>query len=164
MLEWELDLSVFDLILTPKNIFNHPEYKYFTYGLFAKIVGAIGLGLVYYFYYGGGDTTNYFQSARAYVNLFSKNQFDFIEGWFGTSNGDQYFFDENIGYSVYYHRDSNSFFVVRLLIPIVALAFNSYFASAVLTACVTFTGLWKLYQTFLKEFPALKRELAIAIL
>jgi len=174
------DLSIFDLILTPiyifiawiianfiqkKYLYNNPEYKYFTYGLLAKIAGAIGLGLVYYFYYGdGGDTTNYFESARAYMNLFFKDRGDFLEGWFGSSKGDYYYFDEDTGYSVYYHRDPNSFFVVRLLIPIVALGFKSYFASAVLTACITYKGLWKLYQTFLQEFPMLKGELAIAIL
>jgi len=173
------DLSVFDLLLTPiyiffawlvanfiknKNIYNHPEYKYFTYGLLAKITGAIALGLVYFFYYNGGDTTNYYESAQAYVNLFFKNKSDFFEGWLGDAKGiDQYFFDADTGYSVYSHRDPNSFFVVRLLIPLVALGFKSYFASAVLTACVTYTGLWKLYQTFLHEFPNLKRELAIAV-
>jgi hypothetical protein len=174
------DLSVFDLILTPiyifiawmianfiqkKKLYNHPEYKYFTYGLLAKITGAIGLGLIYYFYYpDGGDTTNYFESARAYVNLFFKNKEDFFQGWIGSSKEDYYFFDESTGYPVYYHRDPNSFFVVRLLISLVALGFKSYFASAVLTASVTYTGLWKLYQTFLQEFPLLQRELAIAIL
>jgi len=174
------DLSIFDLLLAPiyiflawliansiknKNLYNHPEYKYFTYGLLAKIVGAIALGLVYFFYYDGGDTTNYFESAKAYDNLFFKNQEDFWWGWLGDARGyDYYFFDENTGYSAYYQINTTSFFVVRLLIPIVALAFKSYFASAVLTACITYTGVWKLYQTFLQEFPTLKRELAIAVL
>ncbi len=175
------NLSIFDLLIAPlyiffawiianfirnKNVYNCAEYKYFTYGLMAKIIGAISLGLVYFFYYPeGGDTTNYFESAKAYVNLFFKNQDDFFTGWLGNATGiDYYFFDDNTGYSVYYHKDPNSFFVVRLLIPIVALSFKSYFATAVLTACITYTGLWKLYQTFLQEFPSLKKELAIAIL
>jgi hypothetical protein len=174
------DLSIFDLLLPPiyiflawlianfiknKNVYNHPEYKYFTYGLLAKIAGSIALGSVYFFYYEGGDTTNYFESARAYDNLFFKNQEDFWRGWLGDARGyDYYFFDESTGYSAYYQINTTSFFVVRLLIPIVALGFKSYFASAVLTACLTYTGIWKLYQTFLKEFPDLKRELAIAVL
>jgi hypothetical protein len=180
MLEWELDLSVFDLLLPPiyiflawiianfikkKNIAAHPEYTYFIYGLFAKITGAIALGLIYYFYYDGGDTVGYFQSARAYINLFFKNQADFFEGWLGSAKGnDYYYFDDSTGYPIYRHRDLHTFFVVRLLVPIVALSFKSYFASAVLTACITFSGLWKLYQTFLQEFPNLKKELAIAVL
>ena len=174
------DLSVFDVLLAPiyiflvwmvanfiknRNLYNHLEYKYFTYALMAKITGAIALGLVYFFYYDGGDTVNYFESAKAYVNLFFKNKEDFFQGWLGsTKDIDYYFFDDGTGYSVYYHRDPNSFFVVRLLIPLVALGCKSYFTSAVITACINFTGVWKLYQVFLKEFPELKRELAIAIL
>ena len=179
MLEWEQDLSVFDLILTPiyisvvwiianfiqnKNIHNQFEYKYFTSGLMIKITGAIALGLVYYFYYGGGDTTCYFQSAKAYVNLFFKNKEDFFEGWLLNAKGrEYYFFDDTTGYPAYYHRDPNSFFVVRLLIPIVALSFKSYFTSAVLVGCLTFSGIWKLYQVFMQEFPHLRKELAISI-
>ncbi len=175
------NLSIFDLLIAPlyifiawvianfiqkKYLYSHAEYKYFTYGLTAKIAGAVGLGLVYFYYYKGeGDTVAYFESAKAYVNLFFKNKDDFFEGWLGSAKGiDYYFFDESTGYPIYSHRDLNTFFVVRLLIPIVALSFKSYFASAVLTACITYTGLWKLYQTFLQEFPTLKRELAIAIL
>ena len=174
------DLSVFDLLLTPiyifvawlianfirkKNMFSKPEYKYFTFGILAKITGAITLGLIYFFYYDGGDTTNYFETAAAYVNLFFKNKSDFLQGWLGVVHGDDYYyFDDQTGYPIYHQRDTNSFFVVRLLIPIVALGFRSYFASAVLTACITFSGLWKLYQTFLQEFPTLKREMAIAVL
>ncbi|MHB8258885.1 MAG: hypothetical protein ACYDCN_09600 [Bacteroidia bacterium] len=180
MLDWQIDLSLFDLLLPPlyiflawviayfikqKNIAAHPEYKYFIYGLLAKIVGAIGLGLIYYFYYNGGDTTCYFQSARAYINLFFKNQANFFEGVFGNKNSvDYYYFDENTGYPQYGHTDPKTFFTVTLLIPVVALGFKSYFASAVLVACITFSGLWKLYQTFLQEFPNLKKELAIAVL
>lgn len=76
------NLSIFDLLLTPiyimaallyahyikqKNIYDKPEYKYFVNGLILRIVGAISLGLVYFFYYGGGDTINYHQTANAYA-------------------------------------------------------------------------------------------------
>ena len=176
----EDDLSLWDLLLTPVYIFlawlfasnlqkkyeyDHPEYKYFTYGLFAKIIGAIAMGLVYYYHYKGGDTINYFETSRAYVNLFFKNKEDFLQGWFGNNKTvDKYFFDEDTGWPVFHHRDLNSFFVVRLLIPILALAFKSYFACAILVAFITYSGVWRLYQVFLKEFPILKRELAIGIL
>lgn len=174
------NLSVFDLLLPPiylvivlsyayyvkkKNIRSKPEYEYFIPGLIARIGGAIALGLVYFFYYDGGDTTNYHQSAAAYVNLFFEDQDDFFWGWLGNAKGYEWnFFNQKTGYPVYYHRDSHSFFVVRLLIPIVALGFNTYFSSAILTATITYGGLWKLYQTFLSEFPLLKKELAIACL
>lgn len=147
-----------------KNIYDKPEYKYFVNGLILRIVGAISLGLVYFFYYGGGDTINYHQTANAYAKLIFVDTDAFFNGWFGGETNQYFSFNEFTGYPVYRKTDHHSFFVVRLLIPIVSLGFYSYFASAVLTALITYGGLWKLYQTFLKEFPQLKRELAIACL
>ncbi len=147
-----------------KNLYSNPEYKYFTYGLMAKVVGAIALGLVYFFYYGGGDTINYYETARAYDNLFFKNQSNFWLGWLGNPTYEAHFWDDETGYSTYRHSDPQAFFVVRLLIPILALSFKSYFACAVLVGALSFTGMWKLYRVFLSEFPQLKKEFAIAIL
>ncbi|HWY39036.1 MAG TPA: hypothetical protein VNY73_10790 [Bacteroidia bacterium] len=174
------DLSIFDFLLAPiyilliwviadfvknKNILEHPEYKYFVRGLLVKILGAISLGLVYYFYYTGGDTTNYFETARAYVNLSVKNQADFFHGWLGDATGvDWEFFDSETGYPVYFHKDKHAFFVVRLLIPLTMIAFKSYFTCTVLVATITYSGVWKLYRVFVYEFPELKKEMAIAVL
>ena len=172
-------LSIFDILLPPfyilaaiayghwvtkKNIREHPEYEYFTKGLIVRIIGAIALGLIYFFYYGGGDTTNYHQSACAYANLFLKDRSDFFLAWLGDAKGHYFAFNQETGYPIYYPKDSHSFFVVRLLIPIVSMGFHSYFASAILVAWFTYGGMWKLYQTFLLEFPTLKREFAIACL
>ncbi|HEY1040531.1 MAG TPA: hypothetical protein VGF30_14055 [Bacteroidia bacterium] len=174
-------LSIYDLLLTPiylgitlliakwyesNKIRTNPEYKFFTRGLLVKIIGAFALGFVYFFYYGGGDTTNYFQSANAYVNLSFHNWDNFIDGWLGKPsllNAIGFFSDET-GFPVYYHRDPHSFFVVRLLVPIVFLGANSYFCSSILVAAITYSGTWKLYKTFLAEFPKLQKELAIAII
>lgn len=172
-------LSVYDLLLPPiylvivlsyayivtkKNIRTNPEYKYFIPGLVARIFGAIALGLVYFFYYDGGDTTNYFQTSSAFSKLFFHKQEDFWIGWLGDGKNYYFTFNEDTGIPVYQHRDSHSFFVVRLLIPIVTLGAYSYFTTAIIVAAITYGGLWKLYQTFLQEFPELKKELAIACL
>ena len=172
-------LSIFDILLTPiyilvaylyghyvtkKNIREKPEYKYFTRGLLVRISGAMALGLVYFFYYSGGDTTNYYQTSSAYASLIFRDFNEFWIGWLGDAKEHFFYFDESTGYPIYKPRDHHSFFVVRLLIPIVTLAFHSYFSSAVLVACITYGGLWKLYQTFLIEFPDLKKEFAIACL
>ncbi len=173
------NLTFFDILLPPfyilgalfygywvtkKYIRTNPEYKYFIMGLIVRIVGSIGLGLIYFFYYKGGDTTNYHESASAYASLFFKDQSDFWVAWLGNPKGHYFPFDDATGYPVYTGRDSHAYFVVRLLIPIVVLGFHSYFVSAILVACFTYSGMWKLYQTFLLEFPDLKRELAIAVL
>lgn len=172
-------LSVFDILLPPlylvivlsyayyikkKNIRTNPEYEYFIPGLVARIGGAIALGLIYFFYYNGGDTTNYFQTASAYSKLFFYKPDDFWIGWLGDGKNYYFTFTEETGFPVYRPRDHHSFFVVRLLVPIVTLGFYSYFSTAILVAVITYGGLWKLYQTFLQEFPQLKKELAIACL
>lgn len=172
-------LSIFDLLLPPfyllaaisygywvvkKNIRTNPEYRYFIPGLLARITGSVFLGLVYFFYYDGGDTVNYFESASAFGKLFFVNRDDFWIGWLGNAKGHYFTFTDQTGYPIYMPRDTHSFFVVRLLIPIVSLGFHSYFASAILVACMTYGGMWKLYQTFLQEFPELKTQLAIAVL
>lgn len=173
------NLSIFDFLLPPiyllmvffyahiikkKHILDHPEYKYFVSGLMVRIGGAFALGFVYFFYYSGGDTVNYFQTASACSKLFFKNQDQFWAAWLTDAKGYFFQFDDETGFPVYAHRDHHSFFVVRLLIPIVTLGGYSYFASAILTATITYSGIWKLYQTFLQEFPNLKKEFAIAIL
>jgi hypothetical protein len=174
-------LSVYDLLLPPfylaliliiggfikkKHIDEQPEYEFFQLGLIVKIIGAIALGLVYVFYYGGGDTINYYNTANAYINLSYFNFDHFLEGWLGNplEINTRNFFNQETGYPTYFHRDKHSFFVVRLLIPIVFIASKSYFCSAILTAFVCYSGIWKLYQIFHKEFPQLRKELAIAIL
>jgi hypothetical protein len=174
-------LSVYDLLLPPfylafiliiggfikkKHIDENPEYEFFQLGLIVKIIGAIALGLVYVFYYGGGDTINYYNTANAYINLSYFNFDHFLEGWLGNplEINTRNFFNQETGYPTYFHRDQHSFFVVRLLIPIVFIASKSYFCSAILTAFVSYSGIWKLYQIFHKEFPQLRKELAIAIL
>jgi len=168
-------LSIFDILLTPlyilgaycygywltkKNIKEKPEYSYFIKGLMVRIFGAIALGMVYFIYYDGGDTTNYFQSASAYSNLIFTDQGDFWIALFGNAKEHYFTFHETTGYP----KDHHSFFVVRLLIPIVTLGCHSYFPTAVLVGCITYGGMWKLYQTFLVEFPNLKKEFAIACL
>lgn len=172
-------LSVYDILLPPiyliivlsyayvvtkRKIRTNPEYRYFTIGLIVRIIGAIALGLVYFFYYNGGDTVNYHQTATAYSNLFFQNEDDFWIGWLGNAKVHYFNFNFDTGYPVYAARDNHSFFVVRLMIPIVTLGFHSYFATAILVATFTYGGLWKLYQTFLLEFPLLRRQLAIACL
>ncbi len=133
-------------------------------GLIARIFGAIFLGLIYFFYYGGGDTINYHRSSIAYAKLIFVDVDDFWTGWFGSVKYNYLAFNEFTGFPTYRPTDSHAFFVVRLLIPIVSLGCYSYFASAIITAVVTYGGLWKLYQTFLAEFPHLRREMAIACL
>src|SRR6188508_2146324 len=46
-----------------------PEYKYFLWGLYAKVIGGIFFSLIYFYYYKGGDTISYFYSAQPISKL-----------------------------------------------------------------------------------------------
>ena len=44
-------------------------YKYFTYGMLARIGIGLFFGFIYLFFYGGGDTFYYFRGAESLVKL-----------------------------------------------------------------------------------------------
>ncbi len=136
--------------------------KYFYPALLLKMVGAIGVGLIYQFYYGGGDTFAYFShGARHIVNAF---QDDFSIGTkLLTANGE--FDPETYKYAskIWMYRDTTSYFIVRIATVFGLITFNTYSAVALLFAFFSFWGLWLMYQSFYKIYPELKWPLAIAI-
>ena len=52
--------------------------KYFLQGLTLKILGGIGVGLIYAFYYDGGDTVEFFNNATVMYDAFSNSFTDFV--------------------------------------------------------------------------------------
>ena len=123
-------LNIWDFILTPfyllvilgiafliqRNKQNKIiEYKYFTLGLFAKLMGAIAFCLVYTLYYDGGDTTNYYKGAVALSNLKSV---DFTIYWNILNNDLRYenyiAFNADTGYPPFYmYKNAITFSVCR---------------------------------------------------
>lgn len=97
-------------LIRKRNIVSDDAYKYFTYGLFAKILGGIFLCLIYVFYYNGGDTVNYYQSSGCMINLLFKDWRDFLEAIFKSEPVDRYmYFDYETGFPVYWLRDKYAF-------------------------------------------------------
>lgn len=142
----------------------HPAYKYFIPGLLAKIVGAVGLGLVYYFYYGGGDTVNYFNTASAFVDVFAKNKSDFMHIYFGSPYYSELYLAKGEYEFIYWVNDPYAFFVAKCFFPIVLIGAKSYMASAILVASICYISVWQLYMVFINEFPDLYKEFAFSIL
>ena len=172
-------LSVYDILLPPiyvliiyviatyikkKKEWSEPIYRYYVKGLLVKIVGAIALCLIYQFYYSGGDTTNYFITAKAIANVLSKNGQTFISIMEGNNTIENFsIFDGNTGYPVYW-RDSNSVFVSRLLVPFFFVSGGSFITCAILLASICYSGIWKLFLLFTRQFPEIEKQLAISIL
>jgi hypothetical protein len=147
-----------------KMIEKDPIYKYYVPGLAVKIFGGLGLAFVYTFYYPGGDTIQYFWDSLSFQKLIFV---DFKSFWHVLTNKAEvenyYYFTSETGFPAYC-RDPKAWFVVKIALFLVGLSFQSYLATTVLCATISFFGIWKLYKLFSREFPGLNKELAIAFL
>ena len=141
-------------------------HTYFLPGLTVKIVGAIAVGFIYQFYYGGGrpsgDTFNYFANAAIIHEAFGESfdtglQLLLADGEY-TPDIFQY------ATRMYWFHSPTEYFVIRVIAVLGLLTFHTYSAIAVLFAVLSFSGVWALFGTFYKLFPALHRKFAIAIL
>jgi hypothetical protein len=142
----------------------HPEYKYYTKGLYVKMLGGLALCFIYTIYYGGGDTLNYFTDSICMMRLLVNDPAGFyVIMRDGLSIDNYFYFTEDTGYPIYY-RDLHTFFVVRISTLIVLLGAGSFIVSTLLFAYLSYGGMWRLYQLFIMEFPQLKKEMAIAVL
>lgn len=136
-------------------------------GLLVKITGAFGLGLIYTFYYQGGDTFSFFYAGQGWVQLFINSPSEGIQFLFNPS--DPYLIEQVRHLNPqpqtnYILRGSSSLMIIRITGVLNLLTFGSYFGTAVLFAFLSFTGIWALFRTFYKIFPAIRNELAISIL
>ena len=158
------------IILMTANIYANKKkitqscYSYFTLGLIAKIVGGLGVALVYTVYYTAGDTTEYFGNVIVLLNLAF---YDFSAFWYvmtePASNASMLFFNSDTGYACY-ARDPKAWAVVKMTLPIVIVSFQSFLTTTVLCATLSFIGIWRLYKVFVLEFPTLEKEMAISFL
>ncbi len=160
-----LIIAVFASRIKNKYIKKDVIYKYFLWALFAKILGAICLCLVYVYYYEvGGDTLMYDHDSSVLLKLFFNNPQDFFTVWLSPlSKETASLCTSGTGY-ITYIRDSNAFMVDRLLVPLKFVSFDSYLVSSILMAVVSFSGLWKLYRVFCDFYPSLHSQFAVTIL
>ncbi len=172
-------LSAWDIVLIPvylgiiilfansvkrRKILHHPEYKFYTWGLFAKIFGAISVCVIYTLYYQGGDTTAYFKSAVAFGKLFFKNPGAYFSIFGGNLSPENYsFFDSSTGFPFFYN-DVKAFAVVRFVSIFTIFGLRNFYLTSMLIAVVTYMGMWRLFEFFYKLFPRLKNEFALSVL
>lgn len=151
-------------IIKSKNIEKNSAYEYYIKGLSVKIIGGIGVCLVYSFYYGGGDTVAFFWNNLVLSKLFFKSPVEFFSILIkGFSLEKLYLWDSFTGYPEYL-EDSKTFFVNRFTSIITLISFRSYIVTTILLACLSYSGIWRMYLVFCEEFPELKKKFAIAFL
>ncbi len=149
-----------------KNIIQRPEYRFFLWGLWAKILGGFFFACIYIFYYGQGDTTSFYECSMSFCKLLFHDAGDFFTVLLGegTQEMKSYFNSETGEPMMYMFAEGATRFTIKLLIPFMLLSGQSYFIATLLISIVTYGALWKLYLMFTSHFPHYSRNLAIAIL
>lgn len=171
-------LSVIDLVVPPlllmviffvtnsrrvKNIETNPSYRYYVPGLVVKLIGGALVCLIYVVYYSGGDTLNYYNDNTCVTNLFLKDPQAILDFMIGPSPETWWRFDSDTGFPIYF-SDKHAIIVVKLTWIFCLLTFKSFIAQTMLLAWVSYWSIWRMYQTFIHEFPHLSRQFAFAIL
>jgi len=143
-----------------------PEYRFFLWGMWAKIGGGVFFAIVYTSYYEGGDTTSYYECSLAFYNLLFHDGSDFLTAFLGPGNPEiKSLFTTDTGSPMaYMFFDDKTRTVVKLVVPFLLLGFGSFFLTTVFVAIFTYGGLWRLYLMFTSYFPQYSRELAISVL
>jgi hypothetical protein len=172
-------LTVWDLVLTPiylsliiflagrhrdkKYPVGHPLRPYYLPGLYAKLGGAIFIGLVYQYYYQGGDTSNYFRHALV-INSALKDSFG---TWLDlvlqvSPDKNPRLFEYTSQMEWYGAASTYTVAVIAALFGL--LNGTSYMPIALLFAWLSYTGIWAMYRTFARIYPGQEKQLAIAFL
>ena len=144
------------------NINKYPEYKYFTKGLIAKLLGVTAFCLVYVFYYEGGDTLNYFSGTKAIVGVLAQDLDKGIAVIFNTNSylNSWYSFNDETGFPpMYMWKDSLTFSVSRLSSFFYILGSGSFIVTSFFTALFSYIGVWKLFRLFNSIYPGYSKGL-----
>lgn len=143
----------------------HPLRKYYIPALTVRLMGAVGLGVVYQYYYGyGGDTGSYFYNSKLITEYFFTDPGTFFDLVFkpviATID-----VRSSIGWNdtVFAYSEAN-FFPIRILAVLQIFTFGTYLPCALFFGFMAFSATWKAYLAFVNIFPALYKEFAIAVL
>ena len=173
------NLSILDFVLLPfllaiiytiafrirnkKYSYKHPLRKYFIPALTIKIFGALFIGLIYAYYYKGGDTYYFFNQAQVLNSALDDSFIKWINLLFhipSMQDGNYYAYTSRMEW----YPDISSYTIVAITAFLSTFTFNTYLPTAVLFACISFTGVWALFRTFASLYPSYIRSIAIAIL
>ena len=161
---WITIIGIYSYFHVHFKIKKKPQYKYYLYGLYAKIFGGICFGFIYAFYYEyTGDTFTYYRDIQKLTTFFYSEPINVIKTIFqevDTFNPDTY----HITSQIFFFRGADTFMVVRVCTIINFLGFNTYLGTTVILSYLSFLGIWKLFLLFESYYPEIRYKLAIAIL
>ncbi|RDC64103.1 hypothetical protein [Adhaeribacter pallidiroseus] len=168
-----------DLILTPiylilisllvyvvkPYVTNKITKRYFVPALTLKLLGAIAIGIIYQFYYSngvlGGDTSNYYLQAKIIYKAFEQSPTIGLK--LLLANGEH---DSTISLytsSIMWYQAPAEYTVIKFAALFGIFSFNTYTVIGLWFACLSFSGMWAMYLTFLKIQPNLHKQFAVAV-
>jgi len=135
--------------------------RYFFPALTLKIIGAISVGLIYQFYYGGGDTFVFHTHGSSIIwEAFMDSPLKGFKLLFSNVHQpDTYEYSSRI----LQFENQSSLMVVKIAAVLDIFTFDTYSATAVLFAALSFSGMWVLFLTFYSIKPAMHLALAVAV-
>ncbi|HEU4719605.1 MAG TPA: hypothetical protein VFU15_17295 [Bacteroidia bacterium] len=170
--EWVM-LTIYMLVLLGisffiqvSNIKKQPVYRYYLGGVAMKAFSAVVFCLIYIYYYNGGDTVCYYETSRALVNLGMKDPASFWKVMTTAPSVENYFlFDDKTGFPwAFMYYDTQTFFVAKLIAPILFVAFRSYLVSGVVLSWLSFFGIWRFFLMLCRHYPAIEKRLALGVI
>jgi len=171
-------MNIYDLIFTPfylaifyalafwlrPKFTNKVNRKYFIPALTLKLIGAIAVGLIYWFYYGNGsasgDTFNFYKHIEILYEAFKASPSVWLK--LMLSKGE--FDSDTAQYAsrLLWYNAPTEFLIVKIGSLFSILCFNTYTVIAIFFAIFSFLGIWQLFATFFRLFPILHNKFAIA--
>jgi len=142
---------------------DNPEYKWYTKGLLAKIVGGLFFAIVYTQYYGFGDTFRYFKDGIVLSDFFFSNPSDYFKVLFNSREfavGDY----ERLASQISFSHADEEWFMVKIVSFIALLGFQKFWATTIIFSVVSYLGSWSFFKFFLSNIKISERLLALFIL
>jgi hypothetical protein len=134
--------------------------RFFLPALTVKILGALGVGVIYQYYYSGGDTYNYHTlGSRIIWEAFIDDPIKGLSLIFSPNGLGLYKYTSRI----VFFSDPGSYFVVRVAGLFDLITFSTYSATSILFAFVSFLGSWFMFQAFYELFPGSRNKIAFCI-
>lgn len=117
--------------------------------LYSKLFFSLAFAMVYLLYYGGGDTTAYYDGALKLNNLFFESPSLYFEEMLNepTTQSFNTNYNDRTGFPPgWIYRDSEAFFICKLMSLLSFLTLNSYLAMTFIMAFITSLASWKLFE------------------
>lgn len=161
-------LLVITYVIKQRNIASRPHYSFFMRAFHLKVLGGISFAMIYALYYnGGGDSVAYWMGGERLKNLFFDNPSAYFSELAGNQSWENYFnhFNAKTLYPPdWLYRSQRHFFVCRITSLVCIFIPGSFFGVTLFYSFISFLGIWKLYEVFIRNFPTIRRSFRWSVL